>query len=410
MGDVRPMVALGSGLQKRGCNVRIVTHAEHQKLVEKHRLEFAPIHINIRELLADGPARAWVESGSNPLGFFRAMREMMLPLIEQFNSDCIEGSRDAALILYNNFGAVGHDIAESMGAISFPALVTPVSPTSDFAHFAVPQHWALPRSLRLFSYTLLEQATWQMFRSKHNEWRQKALGLSKLPVSGTFALMRKRNVPMFYGFSEAVVERPDDWRDSIHMAGYWRIHEDKAELPDDLNDFITAGSAPIYVGFGSVSGSEEEAIARFEAVRDALERLGRRGVLTTGWGGLDSSVKAGDDLFVLDSIPHDALFPRMAAVVHAGGAGTTGTGLRAGVPNVIVPHWYDQFFWGHRVHQKGAGPKPIPAKKLTADALYTALEEALNSRVMQAAAKQIGARLRSEDGVAAAADIIQRLL
>ena len=100
----------------------------------------------------------------------------------------------------------------------------------------------------------------------------------------------------------------------------------------------------------------------------------------------------------------------MAAVVHHGGAGTTAAALRAGVPNVIVPFFADQPFWGSRVQVLGVGPQPIPRPKLTADRLAGAIEMAATDQQMQLLAAELGQKIQAEDGVVAAVPLIERLL
>ena len=135
-------------------------------------------------------------------------------------------------------------------------------------------------------------------------------------------------------------------------------------------------------------------------VTAAVRRAGMRAILLSGWGGL-ADVAAGDDIVMLDQAPHDWLFPRCAAVVHHGGAGTTGAAVRAGVPAVVVPFGMDQPFWASRVAALGTSPAPIPRPRLTATALATALRLTAAPHLRDRAA-EIGNRVRAEDGIAAA--------
>ncbi len=154
-----------------------------------------------------------------------------------------------------------------------------------------------------------------------------------------------------------------------------------------------------------MAGRHPERLAKI--VVEALQRAGLRGIIAKGWGGLQAA-DLPQTILSIDAAPHDWLFPRMAAVVHHGGAGTTAAGLRSGKPSVVVPFFGDQPFWGNRVHELGAGPKPIPQKKLTAERLVVALQEAtLNSNIIEAAA-EIGRKIRTEDGVAKAVFQIEK--
>jgi UDP:flavonoid glycosyltransferase YjiC (YdhE family) len=144
-------------------------------------------------------------------------------------------------------------------------------------------------------------------------------------------------------------------------------------------------------------------------VLDALSQSGQRGVIATGLGGLSQS-DLPDEVFVTEAVPHDWLFPRMAAVVHHGGAGTTGAGLRAGVPNIVVPVSNDQPFWARRVKALGAGPAPIPRRRLTADRLAHATSVAVTDESIRKRAAKLGETIRTEDGVGNAVRIFNQMI
>jgi UDP:flavonoid glycosyltransferase YjiC (YdhE family) len=132
-------------------------------------------------------------------------------------------------------------------------------------------------------------------------------------------------------------------------------------------------------------------------------------VLARGWAAL-ASASDDADLLVVDEVPHDWLFPRMAAVVHHGGAGTTHTGLRAGIPNVVVPFFTDQPFWAGRVADLGVGPAPIPRRTLTVDRLAAAIHSAVSDPALQARAAALGRRIQAEDGVTRAVQAVHHHL
>lgn len=142
-------------------------------------------------------------------------------------------------------------------------------------------------------------------------------------------------------------------------------------------------------------------------VLQALARTGQRGVLYAGWGGLKKE-QLPSNVFMTSSVPHTWLFPRMAAVVHHGGVGTTAAGLAAGVPSIVTPFFADQPFWGQRVYQLGVGPRPIARKRLTADNLTEAIQRALSDTEMRKKAAALGARIRAENGIARAVAIIEQ--
>jgi UDP:flavonoid glycosyltransferase YjiC (YdhE family) len=169
--------------------------------------------------------------------------------------------------------------------------------------------------------------------------------------------------------------------------------------------FLDGGAPPVYIGFGSM-GNRNPGEAAELALR-ALEMSGQRGVIASGWGGLHKE-DLPSSVYMLSSIPHSWLFPRMAAVVHHGGAGTTGAGLRASVPSIIVPFMGDQPFWGQQVSRLGVGTAPLPRKRLTADALARAITQVVTDATMRGRAADLGEQIRAEDGVGNAVEIIGR--
>lgn len=240
-----------------------------------------------------------------------------------------------------------------------------------------------------------------------NPARKKILDLPPASFIGTSHLNPSKGFPMLYGFSPSVIPPPVDWRAEDHVTGYWFL-DPPADWtpPPDLLNFLQAGSPPVYVGFGSM-GNRDPAETT-DLVLQALSKTGQRAILLTGWGGMQKTDLPAS-VFMVDSIPHAWLLPRVAAVVHHGGAGTTAAGLRAGVPSIVIPFLGDQPFWGRRVHNLGVGPAPIPRSKLTVDRLAQAIQEAVTNTAMRQRAAELGSKIQAEDGIANAVELIQRI-
>jgi sterol 3beta-glucosyltransferase len=233
--------------------------------------------------------------------------------------------------------------------------------------------------------------------------RKKVLGLWPLGPLGPFLDYMFPPVSLD-GYSAHVVPPAADWGKKHHVTGFWFLDDGRGYRPPaDLAAFLAADPAPVYVGFGSMHNRDPEAATRL--VIEALERAGQRGVLLTGWSGM-SAGGASDRVYFLNNVPHDWLFPRVAAVVHHGGAGTTAAAMRAGVPAVVVPFMSDQPFWGRRVMELGVGPKPIPRQRLDADRLARGIHHAVNDSAMRLQAADLGRRIRAEDGVGRAVDLL----
>jgi sterol 3beta-glucosyltransferase len=159
----------------------------------------------------------------------------------------------------------------------------------------------------------------------------------------------------------------------------------------------------VCITLGSSTGAGASRIGKLAI--EALRLADLRGIIVGKHQGLSNPP---DNIFVTEYVPYSWLFPRVLCAVHHGGAGTTGQALRAGVPSIVVPFTSDQPFWGRRVHALGAGPRPIPAKKLSMQTLAGALGKVVGNPEVESRARELSERIRAEDGVAAAIEIILR--
>jgi UDP:flavonoid glycosyltransferase YjiC (YdhE family) len=244
-----------------------------------------------------------------------------------------------------------------------------------------------------------------LFRTAVNGLRTRAWGLPPLPYWGPYESIHRNQVPFICGFSELVVPRPPDWGSHVHITGWWYPDEPQWLPSEELLRFLESGTPPVFIGFGSMPVGSPSRITAI--IAEAITLAGVRAVLHRGWAGLGGDLPS--TIFPAEEIPYGWLFPRMAAVVHHGGSGTTGLSLRSGVPSVIVPFVFDQFYWASRVAELGIGPKPVPYRKLTAERLAGAIRQAISSPEMRRRAAKLGARLSREDGLRRAVDLIERL-
>lgn len=413
-GDIQPYVGLGVGLQRAGHQVRIPAPEDFRDLITRAGLEFMPVEVldglNMQELLRLPEIQASLTGTVGPFSILAGLRIVQrqlarLPtnMLEMFwgfseNADLLVASTTA-------FGAL--DCAEKRGIKYLSAPLYPMmSPTRAFpSPLLAPFGVRLNSALNRLTYTVLYLAWWQLMHGVLDNWRRQ-MGLSLHSRSSYWHLAQAQTT--IYGFSPSVLPTPTDWPPSHHVAGYW-FYDEPADWqpPAGLVHFLESGPPPVCVGFGSMIAGDPARITR--VVLEALALSNQRGVLLSGWGGLGAR-SLPETVYRLDAVPHSWLFPKVAAVVHHGGMGTTAAGLRAGVPNVILPVTIDQPFWARRVEQLGVGVRCASFATVTAKQLAVALDKVTSDTELRQRVTALGEKIQAEDGVGQAVAVIQNYL
>lgn len=401
-GDVQPYIALGLGLERAGHKVTICTTANFKSFVTEYGLAFEPTRDEILELMNTEAGRTFFDGGKSIWKTIRTYWELFKKA-DTFQMHVLEDTWTAAekckpdVILYHPKGYGAPHFAEKLGIPVILALLAPLLvPTREFPSIVFPP-WKLGGWYNRLTPKLLMGLSAKGFGKYVKCWRA-AQGMPALRQSVSLVRTPAGSpIPTMHGISRHVIPFPSDWPAYASMTGYWFLDEPQDwQPPQSLVDFINAGDAPIYIGFGSMAGSKTTKVSRI--VVDAVKKANTRAILSTGWGGLDAK-NLPESILQIDGAPHSWLFPRMAAVVHHGGAGTTAAGLRAGKPSLICPFFGDQPFWGRRVHALGAGPAPIAQKDLTVENLTAALQNLATNADYRRNAESIGDKLRNEDSI-----------
>jgi sterol 3beta-glucosyltransferase len=409
-GDVQPYVALAKGLQAAGHNVTVCTSASFESFIKDEGLHYGYMSDDFMQMMNSAEGRDAIENTGGVLGSIRTMKKLMQQS-KVVNRRLMQDSWAAAqvadpdLVIYHPKALGGPHIAEKLGVPAVLTLPVPlIVPTGVYTAAGLPM-LNFGRWYNRLSYALINRG-YKMYDGLVNEFRQAVLGLGKMSNAALpLSMPDGQPIPVLHGVSPHIVPRPDDWPDHVYMNGYWFLDQAQDWQPSaDLLNFLDAGNLPVYVGFGSMAGRNPQRLAGI--VVEALQLAGARGIIAAGWGGLKAS-DLPDTIFSIDQAPHDWLFPRMAAVVHHGGAGTVAAGLRAGRPTVICPFIADQPFWGKRIQQLGAGSAPIPHKQLTPQNLAVAIREVMTTPAIRQNAESLGEKIRREDGIANAVAVIE---
>jgi sterol 3beta-glucosyltransferase len=403
-GDIRPLVALAERLRREGHEAVLAAPPTFKPLAIAARVPFAPVDVDMMRV-------AEVISDSHGVRHFARLGRTLGGLAEGALSSAWASAKDsgADVVVHHPVLPLGQHIAERLGvpavlSLPLPALV----PTGRFGAPIWSTTARLPGVVNRASYRVarLQVGVWS--RRGVDRWRA-AAGLPRRPGRHDPLLSPDLSAtPVLHGHSEHVLPRPEDWPDTAKVCGYWVLHTPPDWTPPrKLAAFLDAGPAPVYIGFGSMPIGDPR---RFNVlVEETVRRLGTRAIVASGYHGL-RGLASSDHILVVRHAPHDWLFPRVSAVVHHGGAGTTGAAAVAGRPQIICPVGTDQPFWAERMRQLGVSAEAPPMRELTGPALERALRQVLDDRALQQRAIELGDRIRAEDGTGRAVSQLEQIV
>ncbi len=390
-GDTRPLIALSHALRAAGHEVHLLGGARTLGWAHELVIPASPLSGDVRELFTD-----WGQAG--PPNTAKSLVKLTNANSAAWMKQTLAVAEGCEAIVTSGLaGFVGLSIAERLNVPAIGTGMIPLTPSREFASPFLPPS-RVPGWFNRASLTLTNQLFWLAFKKALNRARTEVLGL---PPRKTLW----KDHPMLYGISPTILPRPADWPANAYLCGQWALPAGDCHTPSpDLVSFLAAGPAPIYMGFGSMTGFDMPKIVN--AVSAALD--GQRAVFSRGWNGMDN-VTLPDNIFCIDHTPHEWLFPRMAAVIHHGGSGTSHSALRAGKPSIVMPFVGDQFFWANRLQQLGVAPAAISPAHPDPKALAAAIRFVERKSVVARAA-ELGKKMSGEDGLATGVDVIESLL
>lgn len=392
-GDVHPMLALAQAFEARGHRVVICGPPDAHEDVSGFGFEFRPVGMNVRAFLSENAGA--VRRGG--LEILRASkRYLQQTAVLQFEQ-LPAALADADFVVGAGIQLAAPSAAELHGlpyryVVYCPAfLPTPDHPPLFVRSQRYPRWWN--RTL----WWLFLNGSWPLLARFVHQQRAR-MGLPRLRDSFAHLVSEWPVVASDPELGELAASG----RHAAVQAAYLHpTHRD--EVPAKVRDFIEAGPRPVYLGFGSMADPDPGSTTRL--VLEAVERAGCRALLSRGWAGF-GGIPLPENVLLLDSVPHAKLFPHLQGAVHHGGAGTTATSARAGIPQLVVPHLLDQFYWGEGIHRRGLGPAPLPRARLDVAGLAAGLRELCENEWLAERARELGTVLSQRDGASLVAEAL----
>ncbi len=383
-GDVQPMLALSLALKSKGHEVLLAAPPEKSDWAGQLGCPFAPLGSDVTAFI-DGMKNAHTLAAA-----FRFVSFLRREIDAQFKR-LPEMMAGADLAIGSSLVFAMATLAESMGmAYRYIAFAPQLLP-SGYHPFPAFKHQRFPKCCN--------RMTWQMAASldKFNltrliNLRRRQLGLK--PIQDAWRHVMGQHV--IVASDKAISKVPPDAVDpAFTQTGYMHLRQPDQSLPE-LEAFLAAGPPPFYAGFGSMP--KQDQIRTLATAVEAARSCGQRVVIGKFWEEPSGFLNS-DDIFFIKKYPHLKLFPRMAAVIHHGGAGTTASSAASGVPQIIVPHILDQYYWGQQVFRTDLGPKPIWRAGLSSKRLEAAIRECLSNQSIRRKARDVAEIIKQQDGL-----------
>jgi sterol 3beta-glucosyltransferase len=406
-GDLQPFIALALGLKAAGHEVIIVSAKNEATFVQDYGLDFFALNVDIQKIM-EGDDVKDMAKGNNPIKFIVSHlkgSKKMKALMVATQAEIWEACQDVDVIIFHPGMPIGFFIAKHLGKISVLANPFPMVSTSNYPSILFYTMPRLGKAFNIFTHFIFQKLFWALSKPAIKQFWNAAV---KTKVNFSVSAIQQQiqsGMPVLNGYSELLFSHSNKWSNNIKTTGSWLIETEKEFTPPTpLVQFIEKGEPPIYIGFGSMKDINSFGVT-LKMIAEALAITKQRAVVALGWSKLNNDEPMPENIFLIDSIPHSWLFPKMKIVVHHGGAGTTAAGLTAGKPTIIIPHNADQPAWGLRVYELGVSAKPIKKTKLTADKLAAAILFAAQPAIV-ANAEKLGVELRKENGVVEAVNAI----
>jgi len=394
-GDIQPFLILGEYLSKNGHEVIVSSAEMYESLAEKYDVRYRSFEGDYQSIVDDEALKK--EIGKNPFTIGKQLREKVYPIIESSLDTFYDLIEWSDVVIYHPKTLID-SIGYEMKAKLIKGYVVPAfTPTNEFRN-PLFSFLPLPKFLRRLSYKLTNamiatvKEPIKNFKKKRN--------LAKSPSL--------QDTPIIYGVSPSVLKLPNDYPANHHFTGFWTRENTEGNLTDEVSNFMADEREVLLITFGSMPYKSRVDINAF--VNAIQEKFDVKILIVKAWGLKDAQIIESETVKAIDGAPFELLFPLANYIIHHGGAGTTATAARAGIPQFICPVLHpvgDQYFWGMQLNNIGVGPKSIPLNKLNAKKLLSALDE-MTGQKMKSKAMDLKTKLEMENGLEKAKEIVEK--
>lgn len=394
-GDIEPFLAIAQILKDKNWDVICVFPEQFRETVEGMGFHFKGFSREFLDML-DGKEAKMFMGGQGSIfkrfGFLIKMARVGLKLskgILKLHHDTMEEEKPDRILYHPK---CNYSLIWGMANPGKSILISPIPGVAHtIKHLTILGNYG--RVLNTFNSWFGNTMKAVMLKIVSKRYRKDYPGLKITVPSIKKAMLQKEKT--FYTISPSLFSKPDYWPSPAQVVGYYERDKTANWQPDEkLVDFLITHKKIIFITFGSMSNSNPKEITRI--IVDVLQRNGISAIINTSWGGLEEADEFPDNIYFVNNIPYDWLFPKMYAIIHHGGSGTTHTALKYACPSLIIPHILDQFFWNEVISKLHLGPKGMSIKNLNEKSFESRLLDLMNNDSYRRNTRLISNKMKTE--------------
>lgn len=400
-GDFMPFLALAIGLRDAGHEVTLAyTSVDGKDYSNRDDIQ------GVELIRANGDVRIPADSDPYSInakpGSFNEYSELLEQYFEPFTEAMYEASeklcRENDLVVGH---AACHTLLTASQKYSVPRVSLVLVPLVVRSKHISPLGNDLGRLINSMMWSVGDRISTKRWFKQGKEIRERE-GLS--PIKSLQKELFTSNALTIVASSEAIIPRQPDWGTNIQVTGFLNLPTQKSnwKMPDGLRSFLDAGEPPVYMTFGSCLQFDLENSTRLMV--EAAQLSGKRTIIQSDWSKLEKP--ANPLIFCIERIPHAEIFPYCSLIVHHGGAGTTQAALLAGKPSVVVAHGFDQPYWAGQLYGQQLGGWPLFRKTVSPAEIAKEIRSVLNADSIVANAAATGLKIKNENGVRTAVQLV----
>lgn len=395
-GDIQPLLALAIKLKSLGHEITFCASKNFETWIKSYDLNYKEFGSNIQKVAEDNAELI----GGRPLKLFKLILEIIQHEMKLQYEQLLELLKDVDIVIGSSIQLSADFVTKGFNIPYFYFAYAPTLIPSNY-HPPITIPFDISNNFANKILWTINDKMWNLAVKKQTNFYRKKLKLD--PINNFWDPIRYADKNIILASPPELAPLPPDLLGRISQTSTL-FHFTNEKIPLELEKFLDDDKPIVYVGFGSMTDHDPEKTTDF--ILETLKKVDIKIVLSKGWSNLGDNIKSNSNVLIINDISHHLFFNKLSAVVHHGGAGTTATTALSGVPQIIIPHLLDQYYWAKRIKKLSIGVSNFNKNKLNSDILSNSIKEVIKNKDFKRNATILRNQLLLRDGLEESCNII----